>query len=133
MIDDKNPDLPVDEESSGFLSFLPTDKDGTTLFAVAQITTMTLSLTNEATGATINSRTAFALVTDGSFVGLNGSVDGDGRFWFITEPDDNVIVDTDLPYGERETHRALIHFETSSGYVRNKELFIRVRNLKLVT
>lgn len=133
MIDDKNPDLAVDEESSGALSFLPTDVDGSTLFPVAQITTMTLRLTNEADGAVINARTEFALATDGAFVGLNGRVDGNGRFWFKTAPEDNIIVDTSLPYGEREKHRALIHFETSTGYVRNKELFIRVRHLKLVT
>ena len=133
MIDDKNPDLTVDEESSGALNFLPTDVDGSTLFPVAQITTMTLNLTNEADGTTINSRTDFALVTTGEFVGLNGSVDGDGRFWFILEADDNVIVDTTLPYGAREKHRALIHWETSSGQVKNEEIFIRVRNLKLVT
>ena len=89
------------------------------------ISTATMSLLDDATGDTINSRTD---------VDVSGYFDGDGHFRFMLTADDNEIVGSnDQP---TETHVMVVDVEADSdGNTINlkEEIYIVVENLKHAT
>ena len=96
----------VAEGTSCVLSFVVQDEDGVAL-ADTDLTTLTVTLYNKATGAIINSRTDVDILNDN-----NGTVDGSGNGTWKALPADNPILATGR---SREEHVAYFEWTWNAG------------------
>ena len=94
----------------------------------ADLTTLTLTLYDEATGAIINSR------DNQNVLNATGvSIDASGLLTWTMDPDDNAIVDTSLAPGRTELHVARFDFTWSGGGKTGRRLIlVEVRQLDKV-
>jgi len=115
---------PLDEQATFDYSFqiVDTDKVG---IAAASLTTFKLTLYKLPGETIINSRTAQDVLNTNQV-----TVDSSGNVQWITQPDDNTVIDTTL---DVEEHIALFEWTWVTGARRGShELQLFVRNLAIV-
>lgn len=115
------PSKKVFEGNSCVLEFTLTDIDGVTGVGAGNIATATMKLTNKATAAVINSRTAVNVIS---------YINGSGFFQMVLDPADNPIVDSTLT---EEVHIALFTFTytlSARTMTLKQEVYITVQNIQ---
>lgn len=98
----------VNEAESCNITATFNDITGTAI-AKANLATLTCTLTNEADGSVINSRSAQSVLDANG-----GTVASDGTLTLRMQPADNVIVGT-IPAGGSETHKLTLAWTWSDG------------------
>ncbi len=103
------------------------DENGAAL-AASSLTTLTLTLYDQASSAIINSRDAQDVLNAHNVV-----VSALGTLTWTMQPADNVIVGADIPIGGVEAHIALFQWTWSAGAKTGKyEIQIDVKQLEKV-
>jgi hypothetical protein len=87
-----------------------TQEDGATAIPAASLSSLTLTLIDDATGAVINSRSGQNVLN------VNGvTVDSSGNLAWAMSPADNPIVAATLPHGRAELHLATFAWTWAGG------------------
>lgn len=103
--------------------------DGSTAIASADIVSMTMTLIDEVTGDTINSRSAQDVfgANDCTYHATSG------LFTWNVQTEDTTIQNTSTPIGRRENHLATVTVVFDTDKIHTFEVLLMVKNLRGVT